>query len=58
MAVSDEQLLNEAAPISVTALGIVTLLIDVQPENANELITVTESEITSSVTSVPLRNKR
>lgn len=58
MAVSDEQSVNEAAPISVTVLGIVTLLIDVQPENANELIVETESEITSSVISVPLRNNR
>ena len=58
MAESEEQLLNDAAPISVTALGMLTLLIDVHPEKANELMTDTESGITRSVISSPSRNRR
>ena len=58
MDVSEVQLVNDALPILVTALGTWTLMIDVHPENANELIVVTASEISSSVTSIPFKNKR
>ena len=57
MEVSEVQLLNGALPILVTALGILMLMIDVHPENANEPIVETESEITGSVTSIPFKNK-
>ena len=58
MDVREVQLLNDALPILVTALGIWTLMIDVHPENANERIVVTASEISSSVTAIPFKNKR
>ena len=58
MAVSELQLLNDALPMLVTALGMWTLLMDVHPENANEPIVVTVSEITGSVTSFPFKNRR
>ena len=58
MEVSEVQLLNDALPILVTALGILMLMIDVHPENANEPIVVTVSENTGSVTSIPFKNKR
>jgi hypothetical protein len=57
MEVSEVQLLNDALPILVTALGILMLMIDVHPENANEPIVETVSEITGSVTSIPFKNK-
>jgi hypothetical protein len=57
MDVSEVQLVNDALPILVTALGILMLMIDVHPENANEPIVETESEINGSVTSFPFKNK-
>ena len=57
MAVSEAQLLNNDAPISLTELGMMTLLMDEHPENANELMTVTESGMTRSTISVPFKNR-